>query len=98
MVFMILVQFRFCNPSVYLMSHELGGRNGVRWRGRVEKEKERREKGRMGKRERSRKERGEKERREEWRRGERSGKRGRGRGRENEGKGYSRKVQFAHLL
>ena len=96
MVFMILVQFRFCNPSVYLMSHELGGRNGVRWRGRVEKE--RREKGRMEKRERSREERGEKERREEWRRGERSGKRGRGRGRENEGKGYSRKVRLAHLL
>ena len=35
MVFMILVQFRFCNPSVYLMSHELGGRNGEEgWRKR----------------------------------------------------------------
>ena len=66
MVFMILVQFKFCNPSVYLMSQELEGRNEGRKRGKVER-KERREEGRM-------KEEGGEGRRKAGRGGEREGR------------------------
>ena len=72
-VFMILVQFKFCNPSVYLMSQELEGRNGGRKRGKVER-KERREEGRM-------KEEGGEGRRKAGRGGEKEGREGRGEGR-----------------